>query len=152
LDFPGARNRKKFNINALKKLNRFDEFDIDEDEPLLHECFVRGKVHYLFNNYSDNLDITTLIFAQKYGNQEVNSLPRQIDNWVINSHGSTPEERTGKGNNLFISFHFFNIELDGKEDEIEGDIEQYEEYWSNRFKNNVEKIYISNRLEMKITG
>jgi len=78
LDFPGARNRKKFDINRINEIDRFDSFNIDDDTPLLHECFVRGKVSYLFNNYSDNLEITTLIFAQKYGNQEVNSLPKQI--------------------------------------------------------------------------
>jgi hypothetical protein len=145
LDFPGARNRKKFNIQTLKEIEQFDQFDTDDDEPLLHECLVRGKVNYLFNNYSDRLDITTLIFAQKYGNQEVNSLPRQIDNWVVNTHGASAQERETKGSNLFISFHFFNIDLDGKEDEIEGDIQQYEEYWNNRFKNNVEK-FISQQI------
>jgi len=58
--------------------------------------FVRGKVNYLFNNYNDSLDITTLIFAQKYGNQEINTLPKQIDNWVINTHGASPSEREWK--------------------------------------------------------
>ncbi len=145
LDFPGARNRKKFNIQALKNIEEFNQFSIEDDEPLLHECLVRGKVNYLFNDYSDRIDITTLIFAQKYGNQEVNSLPRQIDNWVVNTHGASPEEREGKGNNLFISFHYFNVELDGKPSQVEGNIEQYEEYWHNRFKNNVEK-FISQQI------
>ncbi len=145
LDFPGARNRRKFDINSIKQIEQFNSFNIDDEEPILHECLVRGKVNYLFNNYSDSLDITTLIFAQKDGNQEINTLPKQIDNWVVNTHGSSPAERSGKSNNLFIAFLRFNNELNGKPSEIEGDITQYEQYWHNRFKINVEK-FISQQI------
>ena len=139
LDFPGARGRKNYDVSRVESLQSF-LIKNDDEENILKECIVRGKVHFLFNYYSDMNDITSLIFAQKNSNQEVNYLPKLIDNWVINTYGNTPESRVGKDINLFISFHFFNIDLNGKPSDIESDVEQYNALWKSRFYNNVEQF------------
>lgn len=139
LDFPGARGRKNYDISRVQSLDSFI-VQSDEKENILHECIVRGKVHFLFNHYSDMNEITSLIFAQKNSNQEVNYIPKLIDNWVINTYGNKVEDRVGKMTNLFISFHFFNVDLNGKPSDIENEIEQYNSLWNSRLYTNVEQF------------
>jgi len=141
-DFPGARVRKRYILEQYRQLSSLtDEKASSNDENILHESFVRGKVNFLFNYYSYINDITTLYLALRNGNQEVNTLPRQIDQWILSNYGESPESRKGKPVNLLISFHFFNVELDGKPSLVpgEGNIEQYNELWEIRFREHIEK-------------
>lgn len=139
LDFPGARPRMNLDVAKLLNISSFKDLEKQKlDDNILYMCLVRGKVSFLFNHYSDMNDITTLIFAQKNSNQNTHSLPRMIDNWVINTHGSSPEERANKPINLFISFHFFNIELNGQPSDRENDSSCYDILWEARFKYNIE--------------
>lgn len=139
-DFPGAKTRQEFDVSKVQSLSSFTSTSGKLDDNILYMCLVRGKVHYLFNYYSDMNDLTSLIFAQKNSNQLVNTLPKSIDNWVVNTHGNSPEERIGKDNNLFISFHFFNIELNGKPSDVVGEPEQYNSLWKNRIQYNIEEF------------
>ncbi len=142
-DFPGARTRKEYDVARIESLSSISDSESgskNKESNILHECITRGKVNYLFNYYADMSDVTTLIFGQKDSNQEVNSLPMQINNWVVNTHGSTPQERDGEDCNLFISFNFFNKELDGKPANIPNDIQQYNGLWTNRLGKNVEEF------------
>lgn len=141
-DFPGARVRKRYILEQFQQLSSLsDQRATSNDENILHESFVRGKVNFLFNYYSYINDITTLYLALKNGNQEVNTLPRQIDQWLLSNYREGPEGRRGEPVNLMISFHFFNVELDGKPSLVpgEGNISQYNELWETRFKEHIEK-------------
>lgn len=141
-DFPGARVRKRYMSEQYEQISSLTDIRAtSSDENILHESFVRGKVNFLFNYYSYVNDITTLYLALKNGNQEVNTLPKQIDQWILSNYGEFPERRKGKSNNLMISFHFFNVELDGKPSLVpgEGNISQYNELWEIRFREHIEK-------------
>ncbi len=139
LDFPGARPRMNLDVVKLQSINSITAMESQRlDDNILYMCLVRGKVSFLFNHYSDMNDITTLIFAQKNSNQNTHSLPRMIDNWVINTHGNSPKIRENKNTNLFISFNFFNIELNGQPSDRLNDSSCYDILWESRFKYNIE--------------
>jgi hypothetical protein len=80
LDFPGARPREKF-----KKL--------DNKNNLL-EMMRRGKVAYLFNNYSRTYQSNILIVCQFIKFANVPELPYIIKDWINDNLGETPEVRS----------------------------------------------------------
>jgi len=83
LDFPGARSRKEILASG---------FNYDGVVHML----VRGKVAFLFNKYSHQYLISSLIFCQDNSQANVTSLPRLIDGWVRDNVGKDISERTQK--------------------------------------------------------
>jgi hypothetical protein len=81
LDFPGARSRKEILASG---------FNYDGVVHML----VRGKVAYLFNKYSHQYLISSLIFCQDNSQANVTSLPRLIDGWVRDNVGKDITQRT----------------------------------------------------------
>lgn len=81
LDFPGARSRKEILASG---------FNYDGVVHML----VRGKVAFLFNKYSHQYLISSLIFCQDNSQANVTSLPRLIDGWVRDNVGKNIAERT----------------------------------------------------------
>ena len=81
LDFPGARSRKEILASG---------FNYDGVVHML----VRGKVAFLFNKYSHQYLISSLIFCQDNSQANVTSLPRLIDGWVRDNVGKDIAERT----------------------------------------------------------
>ncbi len=104
LDFPGARARAQV----------FDQARISNDHDSLVEVFLRGKVAYLFDRYSDDRDVTGLMLCQEGGPQEAKSLPYMVDKWVNWSQGKDPKARTGKKPLLFHVFTKFDMDLINK--------------------------------------
>ncbi|MFZ2956952.1 MAG: virulence factor SrfC family protein [Candidatus Ozemobacteraceae bacterium] len=107
LDFPGARARAQM----------FDMHRIESDQSALVEMFLRGKVAYLFDRYSDDRDVSGLILCQEGGPQEAKSLPYMINKWVEWSQGKDAKARSGKAPLLFNVFTKFDIDLIRKKGE-----------------------------------
>lgn len=101
LDFPGARARAQI----------YDEIRLTKDKEALVEVFLRGKVACLFDNFSDDRDISALLLCQEGGPQEAKSLPYMINKWVEWSQGKTAEDRKNKKCLLFHAFTKFDMDL-----------------------------------------
>jgi len=107
LDFPGARARAQV----------FDNTKLGSDPLALTEVFLRGKVAYLFDRYSDDRDITGLVLCQEGGPQEAKSLPYMINKWVEWSQGPDAKSRQNLTPLLFHVFTKFDVDLVRKKGE-----------------------------------
>jgi len=101
LDFPGARSRKA-HPKQSSVLNQ-PEVQI--------ENFLRGKVAYLFDKYSADLELTTMVLCIGPSNQEVVGLDSMVEDWIIKSHGEKPESREKLKNSLFFVLTKFDQEF-----------------------------------------
>ncbi|UQZ88007.1 hypothetical protein C4J81_01745 [Deltaproteobacteria bacterium Smac51] len=99
LDFPGARSRDK--------LENFHEATLNAEQ--LKNCFLRGKVAFLFERYRDLQEINGLVVCVGDSVQEKSDLPSLINEWVGLSHGQTPQERFGKPICLFWVMTKFDL-------------------------------------------
>jgi hypothetical protein len=107
LDFPGARERGgKFEINPL------DTPPKDGESDLLAEIFLRGKVGYLFERYTELRDISNLVLCSPHEQPQAISLPPLVQQWIHQTHGRTPEERNGKKPMLYVAFTKFDRTLE----------------------------------------
>jgi hypothetical protein len=117
LDFPGYRSRSKYE-NFKEAIKKPDE---------IKNCFIRGKVAYVFQRYSKNKEITIMLLCIKDSNMEIADLPEVVNAWINDTHGSTPEERWGKPICLFMVLTFFNVHFQRGEGEAD-----LTKIWDNR--------------------
>ena len=101
LDFPGARSRHKQNLTSLKKDQ--DSLNIDN--------FLRGKITYLFEQYTTNFEVSALLLCVGPSNQEVVGLDRLVEDWIIETLGTRPEIRDSQPNTLFLILTKFDLEF-----------------------------------------
>ena len=101
LDFPGARSRKMW--------ENPDEILSNPDN--LGEAILRGKVAYLFENYTLNFGVNGLLLCIKPGNQEIQTLPDYVGRWIDVVQGETAEYRSGKSTALFLVFTKFDLRI-----------------------------------------
>jgi len=125
LDFPGARARAQV----------FDNTKLGSDPLALTEVFLRGKVAYLFDRYSDDRDITGLVLCQEGGPQEAKSLPYMINKWVEWSQGPDAKSRQNLTPLLFHVFTKFDVDLVRKKGE------DPQGRWESRLKSNFEEFF-----------
>lgn len=92
LDFPGARTRSE-NANDTQQLASPEK---------IAGIFLRGKVDYLFDRYSDEQELTSMLLCVGESNQEVAEVPLVVEDWVSQTHGSTPEQRADIPTSLFF--------------------------------------------------
>ncbi len=104
LDFPGYRSRLKTEDIAK---------EATKDEMLIG-FFLRGKVAYLFERFCAEKELTSLLLCIGGGPQEVQDLPSVINDWVISTHGETPESRNGKKVSLLFILTKADTEFDEK--------------------------------------
>lgn len=104
LDFPGYRSRYKFD-DVRKELKKTG---------MLKEMFLRGKVAYLFQRYSAENELTSMLLCIGPSNQEVQDLPGVINSWIAVTHGEKPEDRVGKLVSLFLILTKFDLEFEDK--------------------------------------
>jgi hypothetical protein len=107
LDFPGARTRLGMN---------YDDFISNQDTSITTDNFLRGKISYLFNKYTDDFSINNLLFCLSDSHIEVNEMPYLLSNWIDNNIGNDAGSRelTIQESNvppLFIIMTFFNNQL-----------------------------------------
>lgn len=125
LDFPGAKAREDENINKAC-----------EDAVLLN-CFLRGKVAYLFNKYNEEMGINILLFCHHNKDNDVTYLYQLLEAWVNNYVGSTPEERHRKlemtgVSPLFYIGTMFNLDLAPAENDVNNSEGSIDQRWTTR--------------------
>lgn len=84
LDFPGARTPEQENVEKSAK------------NSILMNCFLRGKVSYLFNKYNEEMGINILLYCHHNKDNDVTGLYKLLEEWVKIYVGKTPEERLRK--------------------------------------------------------
>jgi hypothetical protein len=118
LDFPGYHSRPQI-TEIEQELAR---------EESLETLFLRGKVAYLFERFSAERELTAMLLCIAGGNQEVQSLPSVIDQWVRATHGDTPQRRAGRPVSLFFVLTKFDREFEEKK----GALQSEETRWTVR--------------------
>jgi hypothetical protein len=104
LDFPGARSREQ-----IKDLPAFLEIG-----DALQSLFLRGKVAYLFERYCAEQELTSMLLCIGPSNQEVKTLPEMVYEWIVSTHGATPEQRSQQPTALFLVLTKFDMEFEEK--------------------------------------
>lgn len=127
LDFPGARSRKKELLDTLN------------EEAILINVLLRGKVAYLFNLYNESMLINILLFCHHAAQNDVTDIPLLLNDWIINYVGDTMEKRqktlelTGGISPLFYIGTKFNMDMQKKTEDIENKINALNGRWHQRF-------------------
>lgn len=127
LDFPGARSRKKELLSTL------------QEDPILINVLLRGKVAYLFNTYNESMLINILLYCHHAAQNDVNDIPLLLNDWIQNYVGSTMEKRkrtlelTGGISPLFYIGTKFNIDMQQSTEEIANNINSLNGRWYQRF-------------------
>lgn len=95
LDFPGARSRLK-----LRNLGAGTGDEDEDGSP--RELFLRGKIAYLFQRYTAEIELTSMLLCMPPSNQEVKDLSGMVRSWIEATHGATPKARARIQNALFL--------------------------------------------------
>jgi hypothetical protein len=101
LDFPGARSRK----GHPKHDKALGLISVQIDN------FLRGKVAYLFDKYSADLELTSMVLCIGPSNLEVVGLDSMVEDWIIRTHGEKPEAREKLKTSLFLVLSKFDQEF-----------------------------------------
>jgi len=104
LDFPGARSREQ-----IKDLPTFLQ-----GADALWNLFLRGTVAYLFERYCAEQELTSMLLCIGPSNQEVKTLPEMVFDWIVSTHGATPEQRSQQPTALFLVLTKFDMEFEEK--------------------------------------
>jgi len=130
LDFPGTRRFESTSEDAIS-------------DKSLTVLLRRGRVDYLFNKYSNNERINTLLFCQNHKQSNQSVIPEKLNRWICNMMGKTVTERENFKSTvapLFVVSTWFNIDLhfDSNNDK-QGNIQSLNERWNQRFLKTLEK-------------
>ena len=106
LDFPGARSREKqVDLPA----------DTQEREERVRTMLLRGKIAYLFQRYTEERELTSMLLCMPPSNQEVKDLASMVKGWVEQTHGTSPEQRSRIQCALFLVLTKFDMDFVEKE-------------------------------------
>ncbi len=115
LDFPGARSPEQQD-EAFFVEGSHD----DTGQSVIVKLFLRGKIAYLFNYYSESHMMKVLLFCHHNKQSEVKNLYILLDQWVQRNVGAGPAERretldrTGGISPLFLVATKINIDMTPK--------------------------------------
>ncbi len=129
LDFPGARPRNEALLSLLT----------GEKRENVMESFLRGKVAYLFNKYTEEKLINILLYCHHNANLDAKQMWRLLNEWVIECVGNTPEKRAEflqktEVPPLFYIGTMFNKDLKPSDNSTVGDQENaISDRWKGRF-------------------
>ncbi len=90
LDFPGARSPEQQDEANCREGERDKS-----GQSVLVKLYLRGKIAYLFNYYSESHMMKVLMFCHHHKQSEVKNLHILLDQWVRRNVGATAEERAG---------------------------------------------------------
>ena len=125
LDFPGARSRLKISDPQKSEGNA---------NTLAAELFLRGKVAFLFQRYTADQELSTVLLCVPWGPQEVTGYAPLIDQWVRDTNGASPEKRAKVPAGLLLVMTKFDMDLQAKG----GDNESTErQRWPDRIKSSL---------------
>ncbi len=149
LDFPGARSRKKIpEVTFIQNIQK-DKLEV----------FLRGKIAFLFDRYTYENEISTLLYCMHEKQSEVQDIPRLIHEWIKTMHGGSQEEREQSENKyksilpdakleriipLLTVLTKFNIELTGSTSDVVGDPSSHDEKWTARLQKNFNNFMAMN--------
>lgn len=105
LDFPGYRGRLQ--------INHIDDSDKSDatGRSLLSELFLRGKVAYLFEKYTENRGVNCLIVCCSAETQINSNIENVITRWIDKTQGNTPEKRSEHQPGLFWAITKFDTRI-----------------------------------------
>ncbi len=102
LDFPGARSREK-------------QIDLPSDpverEDRVRNMLLRGKIAFLFQRYTEERELTSMLLCMPPSNQEVKDLAGMVKGWVEQTHGDTPARRAAVPCALFLVLTKFDMDF-----------------------------------------
>lgn len=133
LDFPGAKNREQMKEDTL---NRFDN---ETQQTNLVKLYLRGKVSFLFNFFSDSKALNILLFCHNAEDVKVTQMYNVIDKWITTYVGSTPEARektmrlAGNVAPFFAIGTMFNIDMMQKKNSDANSAIALKNRWNGRF-------------------
>ena len=128
LDFPGARSRLNIQHETL------------DNDDLLLQVLLRGKVAYFFNTYNESKRINILLYCHHHEKNEVTEIPLMLGDWILNNIGRTMEKRrntlqlTDDISPLFYIGTKFNIDMSKDPEAIANGINALKGRWEARFK------------------
>ncbi|MEM6547947.1 MAG: virulence factor SrfC family protein [Pseudomonadota bacterium] len=102
LDFPGARSRLK--LTHLPP-------EMEQRGTQIRELFLRGKIAYLFQRYTDELELTSMLLCMPPSVNEVKDLAGMVRSWITATHGAMPEQRKAVRNALFLVLTKHDLEF-----------------------------------------
>ena len=133
LDFPGARSRESLTQASLLKMDQKDSYCN------MIKIILRGKVAYLFSDYSSSRKVNMLMFCHDAKNVSVTQMYLTIEDWVNRYVGSTPEKRAEniKINNgiapLFVISTMLNLDMVYEDNETANNRNAVKNRWNGRF-------------------
>lgn len=83
LDFPGSKSREKIPEATFDNNTAVDNLQL----------FIRGKISYLFDTYSSNLAVSSLLYCMDNNPPEELEAPERLARWVHKYVGSNPGKR-----------------------------------------------------------
>lgn len=105
LDFPGYRGR--LSLSSLNDQNS----DLETGRTLISHLFLRGKVAYLFERYTDNLEINSLIVCTSAESQINTKMEDVIRRWIDTTQGDCAEERSTHRPGLIWAITKFDMRI-----------------------------------------
>lgn len=135
LDFPGARARNQLREENLDKTDPSSSMSNDAN------IYLRGKVAYLFNRYSDFGLINILLFCHDHAQRSDDTLYITIDTWIRRYVGENPSQRANTikmagGSPFFLIATKFNIDMtmsDANPDDVGNLRNAIDQRWHDRF-------------------
>ncbi|MDA9121436.1 putative virulence factor, partial [Flavobacteriales bacterium] len=88
LDFPGSKSREKIPESV---------FNGNSSEQKL-QLFIRGKVSYLFDTYSNNQGVSSLLYCMDDNPPEEKEAPARLHKWISKYVGKDPDHRLRRAN------------------------------------------------------
>ena len=107
LDFPGYRGR--LDVGSVDEIAKIVE---NEDANPVAELYLRGKVAYLFEQYTENQEMNVLVLCTPCNEQiNVTSLGPVLQSWIHSTQGETPEIRNTRDPGLIWCITKFDYKL-----------------------------------------
>ena len=135
LDFPGARSNEQQD-EAFCTEGARDK----SGQSVIVKLFLRGKIAYLFNYYSESHKMKVLLFCHHHKQSEVKNLHILLDQWVRRNVGNTVAERaatlarTGGISPLFLVATKINIDMTPKNYDSHNNATALNTRWEDRFR------------------
>jgi hypothetical protein len=143
LDFPGSKSREKIPVSV---------FNSNSADQKLH-LFIRGKVSFLFDSYTNNLGVSSLLYCMDDSPPEEKEAPARLARWIGKYIGPDPAQRRTRLEELkaliesrgvvvedvsplLIVMTKFNEEMNKVLYGQGADIEMHDAKWNARFQEN----------------
>lgn len=135
LDFPGARSPEQQDEANCREGERDKS-----GQSVLVKLFLRGKIAYLFNHYSESHMMKVLMFCHHHKQSEVKNLHILLDQWVRRNVGADAAERaetlrrSGGISPLMLVATKINIDMTEKDLASHNEEPAVNNRWEDRFR------------------